>query len=336
VSAPAPTVTPHAHDHADGHDHTGPGWFRSALHLVRPHSHDPADRTDAALESAADGIRAVKISLVALTLTAVAQGAVFLLSGSVALLADSIHNVSDGLTALPLWLAFALARRPPTRRYTYGLGRVEDLAGMFIVLTIGASALVAGWESLQRLDHPQAVHQLAAVAGAGVIGFIGNEAVAGYRIGVGRRIGSAALVADGRHARADGFTSLGVVAGAAGVAAGWPQADPVVGLAITAAILVVLVGAVRDVGRRLLDGVDPGLVATAEAALSAAPGVRAVQDLRLRWLGHRLLAEAVVALDPTLDLVATQRVVQDAADAVRARVPQLDRIAVLPIPATAP
>jgi cation diffusion facilitator family transporter len=327
---------PHDDEHEHEHEHGGDGVLGRIWHVLRPHSHDHADRTDAALESTADGIRAVRISLIALAVTAVGQAAVVVISGSVALLADTIHNLSDALTALPLWLAFLLVRRPATRRFTYGFGRVEDLAGLFVVLMIATSAVVAGWESLQRLQHPQTIGQLPAVVAAGLLGFVGNEAVAVYRIRVGRRIGSAALVADGRHARADGFTSLGVVAGALGVAAGWPQADPVVGLVITLAILVVLVGAVRDVGRRLLDGVDPALVDGAEAALGGVPHVDGVRDLRLRWVGHRLHVEGTLLVDASFDLAAADRVVTTASAAVRSRLPQTDRVALRPSPTPSP
>jgi cation diffusion facilitator family transporter len=331
------------HEHGDhGHEHSGEGRAarlkQQVLHAVRPHSHDAADSVDHALEASADGIRAVKISLVALGVTAALQAAVVVLSGSVALLADTVHNLSDALTALPLWLAFALGRRPASRRYTYGLGRVEDLAGLSVVLMIALSAVFAAWESIRRLSDPQPMPYLGAVIVAGLVGFIGNEAVAVYRMRVGRRIGSAALVADGRHARADGITSLGVVAGALGVAAGWPLADPVVGLVITAAIVVVLVGAVRDVGRRLLDGVDPGLVDQAHAVLAGTPGVRAVQHVRMRWLGHRLHVEALAAVDPQLSLEQARGIADAAADGIRAAVEPLrgsvpDQVQVHAVPA---
>ena len=189
------------------------------LSIFRPHSHDGADSVDSALEASADGVRAVKISLVALLVTGVLQAIVVALTGSVALLADTIHNFSDALTALPLWIAFVLGRRAATRRYTYGYGRAEDLAGVFIVAMITLSAVVAGYESIRRLIHPEPVTRIGILIAAGLIGFAGNELVALYRIRVGRRIGSAALVADGLHARTDGFTSLAVVAGALGV---WP------------------------------------------------------------------------------------------------------------------
>ena len=179
-------------------------------HTLIPHSHDAADSVDSALESSAIGIRAVKISLVALGVTALAQAVIVVLSGSVALAADTIHNFSDALTAVPLWIAFALGTRAATRRYTYGFGRAEDLAGLFVVAMIALSAVVAGYEAVTRLFHPTQIEHVGWVAAAGLVGFIGNELVALYRIRVGRRIGSAALVADGLHARTDGFTSLAV------------------------------------------------------------------------------------------------------------------------------
>ena len=222
-----------------------------------------------------------------LLVTGAAAGRRRAVTGSVALLADTIHNFSDALTAIPLWIAFVLGRRAATRRYTYGYGRAEDLAGVFIVAMIALSAVVAGYESIRRLINPEPITHIGVLIAAGLIGFVGNELVAVYRIRVGRRIGSAALVADGLHARTDGFTSLAVVAGALGVLAGFPLADPLVGLVITVAILVVLRSAARDIYRRLMDAVDPELVDTAEAALRDTPGVHDVESLRLRWIGHR-------------------------------------------------
>ncbi len=196
---------------------------------------------------------AVKISLVVLAVTALLQPAVVVTSSSVALLADTIHNAADALTAIPLWIAFAVGRRPATSRYTFGYGRAEDLAGLFVVAMTAASAVGAGWQAVDRILDPQPLRQVGWVAAAGLIGFVGNEFVADYRIRLGRRIGSAALIADGLHARTDGLTSLAVVIGAAGVAAGWSPADPIVGLVITAVILAVLRGAARDVYHRLME-----------------------------------------------------------------------------------
>ena len=296
------------------------GWLKS---VFRPHSHDAADSVDAALEASSAGIRAVQMSLLALGLTAVAQAVVVAISGSVALLADTVHNFSDALTAVPLWIAFALSRRAATRRYTYGYGRAEDLAGVFIVAMITLSAVVAAVESVRRLIDPHPIDNAAAVLLAGLIGFAGNELVAVYRIRVGRRIGSAALVADGLHARTDGFTSLAVVAGAIGVLAGFPLADPIVGLVITVAILAVLRSAAIDVYRRLMDAVDPELVDAAEAALRATPGVQDVEALRLRWLGHRLRAETAVVADGHLELLEAHAIATDAHHRLLHAVPKL-------------
>jgi cation diffusion facilitator family transporter len=310
-----------------------PTGLRGVLHdVLVPHSHDAADSIDDAMEATNDGIRAVKLSLIVLGATAALQVAVVVISGSVALLSDTIHNFSDALTAVPLWIAFAYGRRGATRRFTHGYGRVEDLAGLFIVAMIALSAVVAGAESIRRFHAPLAVSHLGWVIAAGVIGFAGNEAVAVYRIRVGRRIRSAALVADGVHARTDGFTSLAVVVGAVGVWLGFPLADPIVGLAISVAIVVLLWGTARTIGGRLLDAVDPNLVDRVEAVLAVTPGVRSVTDVRLRWNGHRLNLDATITTDPGLTVGKFHDVEHDAAQALRADVPGLGRITLTPEP----
>ena len=311
---------PGTHEHDHGHPGGATGFV---LSIFRPHSHDAADSVDSALESSQHGIRAIKISLLVLGATAVAQALVVVVTGSVALLADTIHNFSDALTAVPLWIAFVLVRRPPTKRFTYGLGRVEDVAGLFIVLMIALSALVAGYESVRRLIDPREITHVWVVLAAGVIGFAGNEIVAGYRIRVGRKIGSSALVADGLHARTDGFTSLAVALGAIGVLAGYPLADPIVGLLITVAILLVLKGAATEVFRRLLDGVDPALVDHAEKSLISTPGVIGVDSVQLRWIGHQLHAETSIEVDPNLDLGAAHDIAHRAHDRLRSSLPKL-------------
>src|SRR6478672_907384 len=251
-------------------------------HLPLAGDHDHVGSVDDALQDRAAGIRAVKISLVVLGVTAVAQLVIVALSGSVALFADTVHNFSDALTAVPLWIAFAMSKRGATRRYTYGFGRVEDLAGLFVLAMIAISAVVAAVQRIRRLIDPVPLTHLGWVAAAGVVGFLGNELVALYRIRVGNRIGSAALRADGMHARADGLTSLAVVAGAVGAALGFPAADPIVGLIIAVAIGIVLVFAARDVFGRLVDRADPDLVDSAVTVLAARPGVRAVRRARMR------------------------------------------------------
>lgn len=301
--------------------------------IFAPHSHDAADSVDDTLESTAAGIRTVKISLLVLGLTALIQIVIVVMSGSVALAADTIHNFADALTAVPLWIAFALGAKPATRRYTYGFGRVEDLAGSFVVAMITMSAIIAGYEAIARLIHPQQIEHVGWVALAGLVGFIGNEWVALYRIRVGHRIGSAALIADGLHARTDGFTSLAVLCSAGGVALGFPLADPIVGLLITAAILAVLRTAARDVFRRLLDGVDPAMVDAAEQALAARPGVQAVRSVRMRWIGHRLHADAELDVDPALDLAQAHRIAHDAEHELTHTVPKLTTVLIHAYPA---
>ncbi len=252
---------------------------------------------DPSIVATGRGLWALKWSVAGLLGTALIQLVIVLLSGSVALLADTIHNFADAATAIPLGVAFAFARLGSTRRFPYGYGRVEDLAGVVIVLTILFTALVAGYEVVQRFLHPAPVEHLWAVAGASVIGFLGNEAVAIFRIKVGREIGSAALLADGYHARADGVTSLAVLVGVAGVWAGYPLADPIVGLLITLVILVLVGQAARAVFTRMLDGIEPDVLDAATLAARHVPGVCDVGEVRARWIGHRLTLELSVAVD---------------------------------------
>lgn len=319
----------HRHSHDRGHDH-GPGGhshptgIRGFFYgLFVPHSHDAADSIDDALEASSAGIRALKISLFVLLGTTLLQFTIFLVSGSVALLADTIHNFSDALTALPLWIAFVLARRVATRRYNFGYGRAEDLAGLFIVAVVALSAIVAGWEAINRLFHPTTLHNLGWVIVAGAIGFVGNELVAIYRIRVGQQIGSAALVADGVHARIDGFTSLSVVIGAIGVMIGLPLADPIIGLLIAVSILILLWGTVRSIGRRLMDGIDPEIVERAEHTLEHTPGVLAVTKIQLRWVGHRLQGAASIQVADT-SLSTAEAIAHEAEHALGHAFPNLD------------
>ncbi|MFR9792428.1 cation diffusion facilitator family transporter [Streptomyces sp. MB22_4] len=323
------------HEHGP-HRHGTASLRHRLAHLLTPHSHETADKLDAALESSAQGMRALWVSLAVLGATALAQAGVVAVSGSVALLGDTVHNAADALTAVPLGIAFVLGRRAANRRFTYGYGRAEDLAGLVIVLTIAASAAFAGWMAVGRLLDPRPVTDVPAVALAALAGFAGNEWVARYRIRVGRRIGSAALVADGLHARTDGYTSLAVLLGAAGSALGLPWADPVVGLAITAAIVLVLRDAAREVLRRMLDAVDPALVDRAERAARAVPGVRGVGELRLRWIGHRLRAELAVVVDGDASLRQAHAIAVEAEHALLHALPGLSAALVHADPAPGP
>jgi cation diffusion facilitator family transporter len=310
------------------HDHRGLGAQRDLDHSHgHAHSHGQPS-VDRAMEASREGVRALKISLAGLAATAGLQAAVVVVSGSVALLSDTLHNLSDAATAIPLWIAFRLGRRPASRRFSYGLGRAEDLAGLFVVGMIAVSAALAGWQAVAHLFNPPEIRHLPLVMAAAAIGALGNEAVAIYRIRVGRRIGSAALIADGLHARTDGLTSLAVFIGAAGVALGWKWADPVVGLAIAVAIVVVLVQAVRGVGERLLDGVDPSIIDEAVATATETDGVQAVGEVRARWVGHRLHAEANITVDRDVDVATGHRIAASVREALLDRLPVLGRVIV--------
>lgn len=303
--------------------------------VFRGHAHDTTDQVDAALEGDAEGRRALTISLGILAATAAFQGVVALVSGSVALLGDSLHNVADALTAVPLLIAFRLARKPANARYTYGYGRAEDLAGLFVIAMIALSSVLAGYVAIDRLVHPHDVEHLWAVAAAAAVGFAGNEVVARYRIRVGRKIGSAALVADGLHARTDGFTSLAVLLGAGGVALGWHAADPIIGLIIAAAILGVLRSAAQQVGARLMDAVDPDLVALATRAVADVGGIEEVRDLRIRWIGHTLRAEVDVTVAADLSVVQAHDLAHHAEAHLLAQVRRLTAATVHASPAGA-
>ncbi len=280
---------------------TGESSTAAQSHTAPGHGHTHG-AVDSSLLSSQRGIWAVKWSVAGLGATALVQAVVVAITGSAALLADTIHNIGDAATALPLWAAFRLGTRPPTKRFTYGYGRFEDLAGVAIVIVILASAAAAGYTSIQRLARPEPVTYLWAVAAAAVVGFVGNEAVALFRITVGKEIGSAALVADGYHARLDGLTSLAVLLSAGGLWLGYPWADPLVGLLITAAILKIVWDSGNAVLIRLLDGVDPEVMDEIRHTIGHIEGVHGVTEVRVRWLGHRMHAEVNVAVDPDLSV----------------------------------
>lgn len=312
---PSSDVAHGNHEHHGDHEH-----HRHHGHGGHDHSHD---RVDPSIAASAEGIRAVAWSFAILMVTALLQLVVVLLSGSVALFADTIHNVGDAATAIPLWIAFTLDRRPPSRRFTYGLGRVEDLAGLIILLVIFASAVTAAVEAVDRFLHPQAISGVSWVALAGLVGFLGNEAVAVLRIRTGRRINSVALVADGYHARADGLTSLAVIVGAVGVWLGMPLADPIVGLVISAAILLIAVRSGGAVFTRLLDGVEPNVIDQVRHAAAHVAGVNAVSEARARWLGHRLHVDVAVSVDRSQPLAGAQAIAEALESELAAHLPAL-------------
>jgi len=261
-------------------------------------------------------------------ITAIMQVIIVYYSGSVALLADTIHNFGDASTAIPLWIAFSLSRRPKTRRYTYGFGRAEDLAGLAVVGLILFSAIVAGYQAIDRILNPQEIGFLEWVVAAGIIGFIGNEGVAIFRIRVGREIGSAALIADGQHARIDGLTSLAVLAGAIGVWLGFPLADPIIGLVITVAILRITWNATKAMWYRMMDAVEPEVVDTVENTASAIDGVRDIHDVRCRWVGHQLHTHLHIELDPEVTVVQGHQMSEEVQHALFHALPRLTDVSV--------
>jgi cation diffusion facilitator family transporter len=273
------------------------------------------------MESHERGFWATKWALVSLAITTVIQIVIVYFSGSTALFADTVHNLGDGANSIPLLLAFALQRRGRTRQFTYGYGRTEDLAGVVIVLLIAVSAAVAGYESIRKIIDPQPIGYLGWVAVAALVGFVGNEAVAWLQIRTGRQIGSAALIADGQHARVDGFTSLAVLIGAGGVALGVPILDPIIGLLITITILWILKDAGVAVFRRLLDGIEPAILADVEHAPLHVPGVREVREARARWIGHKVRAELEVTVDPTLTIAESEGISEQIVRALADHVP---------------
>lgn len=318
---------PHEHEHGSHpHDHAQRagilGWVAQIFH-IGGHEHASL-AADSAFSGTNEGaVRTVWLALLALGVTSALQIGIVAFSGSVALLADTVHNIGDTLNSIPLLIAFYLARRAATRRYTYGFGRAEDVAGIFIVLSIAISAGIVFWESFQKLLNPQPMQNIGWVAAAAVIGFFGNEAVALLQIRTGRKIGSDALIADGLHARIDGLTSLAVLVAAGGTAVGLPILDPIIGLLIGIAILFITRDAARRIWYRLMDAVDPGLVTQIEHYTGEVEGVAAVTRVRARWVGHQLFAEIHAAAEQNSTVEGTDRIIKAIDDVLRRAIPHL-------------
>lgn len=324
---------PHPHGDDHDHDHAGSGLWARVKHALVPHSHDHSEAIQTAEETSAIGIRAAWISLAGMGATAVLQIVIVWLSGSVALLADTLHNLGHLATTIPLIIAFRLGRRGATRRYSYGFRRAEDLVGLLIGAVIALSAALIVWESIRALTNERDMTHLGWVLAAALIGAAGNEVVAIYRIRAGRRIGSAALIAEGQHARTDALTSLAVVIGVIGAWVGLPWLDPVIGLVIAAVIVAVLIGSMRTVVRRLMDGIEPATLDLIEATAAQVQGVTSVDTARARWTGHRLEADVEIFVDPDLSLGGGHAVAHAVKDQLRAQVPHLERALVQVSPA---
>jgi len=299
-------MSEHKHDHSEksGHGHTH-------------------GMVDPSLSSSEKGLWAVKWSSIVLFVGACFQLFVVILSGSVSLLSDAIHNFGDAGTAVPLGIAFILGRRKPNSRFTYGYGKVEDIAGIVVVLFMFASAMYALYVSIQRIFHPQAVSHLWVVAVASVVGFVINEGAAIFRIQIGKQINSQALIADGYHARTDGWSSLAVLFGAIGVWLGFRLADPIVGIIITLVILKTTWNSAKEVFARAIDGVDPEVIEKIHHAVSHTKGVKKVSNLRARWIGHKLHTEMTIVVDKTLSLLEAHRIVGEVESDLKSHIPHL-------------
>jgi cation diffusion facilitator family transporter len=313
------------HEHSHGH-RLLPGWLRSKL-LIFNHSHDHRGlAADRAFRENEEGIRTIWIALSILLVTALLQMSIVYFSGSVSLFADTAHNIGDGLNSIPLLIAFYLARRIPTRRYNYGFGRAEDVAGIIIVLSIALSAVVVLTQSIQRLINPQPITNLGWVAAAALLGFLGNEAVAMLQIRVGRKIGSASMIADGLHARTDGLTSLAVLLAAAGSWFGYPLVDPIIGILIGIAIVFITWDAMKSIWYRLMDAVDPELVERAERVIAEDVDVQETRRVRMRWVGHSLHAEVYISVNSDMKTSESHQVAENVRHALFHEFPDLSDI----------
>src|SRR5947199_1551151 len=291
------------HDH-DEHDHEHGG------HGHGGHGHEHG-RVDADLYGNQAGLRAVQISTAGMFIVAAIQFTIAAIGGSAGLFADALHNLGDVLTTVSLWIAFVIARRAANQRYTYGYYRAEDLAGVFIVLVIIASAVAGAVESILKLTSGSVPTQLLLSMAAALVGVAGNELLAQYKISVGKRINSVPLIADGQHSRIDGLTSLAAFVGLIGVALGLPIADPIAGLVITVVILTVVYSTTRSVLQRLLDAVDSRIVPSIVSIASEVPGVEGVNDVRARWVGHTLNVAMNIEVDAELTLVKAKAIAEE-------------------------
>lgn len=319
-------------EHNHSHHHHTPnsvwGWVAAIFHLGgHNHSHEEHSHIEIDLKRTnQEAIRTVWLALAALGATTIIQIGIVALSGSVALLADTIHNIGDTLNSIPLLLAFYLARKAATRRYTYGFGRAEDVAGIVIVLSIMISAVVVFWESIQKLLNPQPMQHLGWVAAAAFVGFVGNEAVALLQIRTGHKIGSDAMIADGLHARIDGLTSLAVLIAAGGTFLGFPIIDPLIGLLIGVTILFITKDAAVRIWYRLMDAVDPSVIDQIEHHSGEVAGVAGVEKVRAHWVGHQLFAELTLVVNGQLTLEDGEMIRAEVTGRLQRVIPRLGEI----------
>lgn len=306
----AKTISDHDHshnhkNHHHNHDHTehAHSHSKNPIHKLAEVLHIPGFTHQHESQSVSEiinnkeALNTVVLAFVVLGITTILQFLVYQVTGSVALLGDMVHNFGDTLNSIPLFIALLLGVKKATNRFTYGYGKTEDIAGVFIVISVAFSAVYILWESYQKLIHPQPLNNLWLLALTAIIGFIGNEIVALIQIRVGKKIGSAAMVADGLHAQTDGLTSLGILVAVIGTALGYPIVDPIVGFIMGFVILGIVWQSTKEIGTRLLDGVNPKLTQKANDTIGSIPEVVAIDTLKLRWIGHQLDVVTKVQLD---------------------------------------
>ena len=297
----------HEHEH-DEHEHE----HHEHNHDEHEHGHGHEhSKVDADLYGNQAGLRAVQLSTAGMLLVSAIQFAIALIGGSAGLFADALHNFGDVFTTVALWIAFVISSRAANQRYTYGYYRAEDLAGIFIVLVIIASAVAGAVESIQKLTSGNVPTHIYLSMAAALVGVVGNELLAQYKISVGKRINSVALVADGQHSRIDGLTSLAAFVGLIGVMLGFPIADPIAGILITLVIIIVVFTTSRSVLQRLLDAVDPHVVPSIITTALAVPGVEAATDVRARWVGHTLHVVMNIEVNAELTLSKAHAIAEE-------------------------
>jgi cation diffusion facilitator family transporter len=293
---------------------------------------DPARATVARFNDTTDrkaANRAVGVSAVGLALTGVVELVIALFTGSVGLLSDALHNLSDVSTSAVVFLGFQFSRRVASERYPYGWDRAEDLAGLGVALVIWASAVFAGVESVHKLLSNQGTSHVGAGIATALVGILGNQVVARYKLRVGRRIQSATLISDAKHSWLDALSSAGALAGLVGVALGQRWADPVAGLVVTLFICHVGYEVTADVVRRLLDGVDDGVLVTAEHAATTVNGVGHAHA-RARWTGRTLRVEVEGWVNSDLTVASADRLGVEVAQAVHDAVPEARSVTFTP------
>jgi len=320
------------HDNVRGHRSGIVSTIVSIFNLG-DHTHEHGNLAhDSALKENELGIRTIYIVIALLGLTTVFQIGIYLMSGSVALLGDTVHNFGDAIISIPLLFAFWLANKRANKRYTYGYGRAEDLAGLFIVLAISISAFYILWESLHRLFNPVPLDNLELVAAAAIVGFAGNVLAAMIQIRTGKKMKSDALIANGTHSQTDGLTSLAILVAVMGAWFGYPIIDAIIGIVMGIIILFIAKDSAKSMWYKLMDAVDPTIVKKAERIVNEHPDVKDVQRLQMRWIGHHLQVEAVLSLNADLNTAQCNSVSEHISHHLYHDIPNLSETTIAVIP----